>query len=146
MVRVKMCGITSAEDARLCVEAGADALGFNFVEKSPRFVTPAQARAIIATLPPFVTPVGIFWDHPLGHVKAVAVRLHCVLDQIFDIAPQRSEFELESPKSQLGQKRTEDLLSERNAHVRFPRHLYLQSLAGGFVSVPARGKAAQWLL
>jgi phosphoribosylanthranilate isomerase len=72
MVRVKMCGITSAEDARLCVEAGADALGFNFVEKSPRFVTPAQARAIIATLPPFVTPVGIFWDHPLGHVKAVA--------------------------------------------------------------------------
>ncbi|HKZ07662.1 MAG TPA: phosphoribosylanthranilate isomerase [Methylomirabilota bacterium] len=72
MVRVKMCGITSAEDARLCVEAGADALGFIFVEKTPRFVTPAQARAIIATLPPFVTPVGVFWDHPAGHVKAVA--------------------------------------------------------------------------
>ena len=72
MVRVKMCGITSTEDARLSVEAGADALGFNFVEKSPRFVTPAQARAIIATLPPFVTPVGVFWDHPAGHVKAVA--------------------------------------------------------------------------
>jgi phosphoribosylanthranilate isomerase len=72
VVRVKICGITSVADARFCVEAGADALGFNFVEKSPRFVTPAQARVIIATLPPFVTPVGVFWDHPAGHVKAVA--------------------------------------------------------------------------
>jgi len=71
-VRVKICGITNVEDARLCVEAGAHALGFIFVEKTPRFVTAAQARAIIATLPPFVTPVGIFWDHAPGHVKAVA--------------------------------------------------------------------------
>jgi phosphoribosylanthranilate isomerase len=69
---VKVCGITSVDDARLCVEAGADALGFIFVERTPRFVTPAQARAVIATLPPFVTPVGVFWDHPAGHVKAVA--------------------------------------------------------------------------
>lgn len=72
MVRVKICGITSVGDAQLSVEAGADALGFNFVEKTPRFVTPAEARAIIATLPPLVIPVGIFWDHPAGHVKAVA--------------------------------------------------------------------------
>ena len=72
MVRVKICGITRVEDARLCVEAGVHALGFIFVEKTPRFVTAAQARAIIATLPPFVTPVGIFWDHAPGHVKAVA--------------------------------------------------------------------------
>jgi phosphoribosylanthranilate isomerase len=72
VVRVKICGITSAEDARVCVEAGADALGFIFVERTPRFVTAAQARAVIATLPPFVTPVGVFWDHPSGHVKAVS--------------------------------------------------------------------------
>jgi phosphoribosylanthranilate isomerase len=72
VVRVKICGITTADDARLCIEAGADALGFIFVEKTPRFVTPPQARAIIATLPPLVTPVGIFWDHAPGHVKAVA--------------------------------------------------------------------------
>lgn len=72
MIRVKMCGITSAGDAALCVDAGADALGFIFVEKTPRFVTPEQAAAIIRTLPPFVTPVGVFWDHPAGHVKAVA--------------------------------------------------------------------------
>lgn len=72
MTRVKICGITTLEDARLCVEAGADALGFIFVEGTPRYVTPAQARAIVRALPPFVTPVGVFWDHPVAHVKAVA--------------------------------------------------------------------------
>ena len=71
-MRIKICGITNADDAALCVEVGADALGFNFVEGTPRFVTAARAAAIIAGLPPFVTPVGIFWDHAAGHVKAVA--------------------------------------------------------------------------
>lgn len=71
MIRVKICGITSREDALTCVEAGADALGFIFVEKTPRFVTPDHAASIIRTLPPFVTPVGVFWNHPAGHVKAV---------------------------------------------------------------------------
>lgn len=55
----------------MAVEAGADALGFIFVENTPRFVTPEQAAPIIRRLPPFVTPVGVFWDHPRGHVKAV---------------------------------------------------------------------------
>ena len=72
MVRVKICGITNAEDARLSVAAGADALGFIFVEGTPRYVSPAVAARIIADLPPFVTPVGVFWDHAPGHVKAVA--------------------------------------------------------------------------
>lgn len=72
MTRVKICGITNAADARAAVEAGADALGFIFVEGTPRFIAPAAAAAIIAWLPPFVTPVGIFWGHPQGHVKAVA--------------------------------------------------------------------------
>ncbi|HEV8614966.1 MAG TPA: phosphoribosylanthranilate isomerase [Methylomirabilota bacterium] len=72
MTRVKVCGITNAVDARLAVQAGADALGFIFVENTPRFVTPAQVAPIVRALPPFVTPVGVFWDHPSGHVKAVA--------------------------------------------------------------------------
>jgi phosphoribosylanthranilate isomerase len=71
-VRVKMCGITSAADAALCVEAGADALGFIFVENTPRCVTPAQVRTIVAALPPFVVPVGVFWDHPRDRVLTVA--------------------------------------------------------------------------
>ena len=72
MTRVKVCGITTLEDALLCVEAGADALGFIFVEDTPRFVTPQAVAPIVRRLPPFVTPVGVFWNHPAGHVKAVA--------------------------------------------------------------------------
>ncbi len=72
MIKIKICGITSAEDARVAVDAGADALGFIFVEGTPRFIEPAAAAAIIAWLPPFVTPVGVFWDHAAGHVKAIA--------------------------------------------------------------------------
>ena len=71
MVRVKICGITSLEDATTAVEAGADALGFIFVEGTPRFVTPERVAPIVRALPPFVTPVGVFWDHPVGHVKAI---------------------------------------------------------------------------
>jgi phosphoribosylanthranilate isomerase len=69
MTRVKICGITNLEDAMVAAEAGADALGFNFVENTPRFVTAAQVAPIVRELPPFVTPVGIFWDHPAGHIK-----------------------------------------------------------------------------
>jgi phosphoribosylanthranilate isomerase len=72
MIKVKICGITNAEDARASIAAGADALGFIFVEGTPRYVAPDVAGAIIADLPPFVTPVGVFWDHAPGHVKAVA--------------------------------------------------------------------------
>jgi len=86
-MRVKICGITSAEDAALSVEAGADALGFIFVENTPRFVTAARAAAIIAGLPPFVTPVGIFWDHPAGHVKAVAEECGLALLQLHGDEP-----------------------------------------------------------
>jgi phosphoribosylanthranilate isomerase len=72
MTRVKVCGITNIEDALTAVAAGADALGFIFVEGTPRFVTPEQVAPIIRRLPPFVTPVGVFWDHPRGQIKAVA--------------------------------------------------------------------------
>ena len=72
MTRVKICGLTNVDDARDAVAAGADALGFIFVENTPRFVTPEQVAPIVRGLPPFVTPVGVFWNHKSGHVKAVA--------------------------------------------------------------------------
>ena len=71
-LRIKVCGITSVDDALWAADAGADALGLIFVARTPRYVTPAQAAAIVAALPPFVCPVGVFWDHPVAHVRAVA--------------------------------------------------------------------------
>jgi len=76
MMRVKICGITNADDAKVAVEAGADALGFIFVEGTPRFVTPDVVAPIVRRLPAFVTSVGVFWDHPSGHVKAIAEACH----------------------------------------------------------------------
>ncbi len=71
MVKVKICGITNLRDARVAVEAGADALGFIFAP-SPRLVTPEKARNIVKRLPPFVTPVGVFVNEEIGCLLDVA--------------------------------------------------------------------------
>ncbi len=60
MVKVKICGITNLEDAQLSLKLGADALGFNFVEASPRCLSPEQALRIIDGLPENALKVGVF--------------------------------------------------------------------------------------
>jgi phosphoribosylanthranilate isomerase len=72
MTKVKICGITTLDDALMAVEAGADALGFIFFEKSPRFVQIEAAARIIAELPPFVQAVGLFVNAPLDFVNETA--------------------------------------------------------------------------
>jgi phosphoribosylanthranilate isomerase len=59
-MKVKVCGITSYEDARLVLDLGGDALGFNFFPSSPRYIRPEDARAITRRLPPFIVAVGLF--------------------------------------------------------------------------------------
>jgi phosphoribosylanthranilate isomerase len=58
--RIKICGLTREQDVQAAIAAGADALGFVFYPKSPRYVTPQQAAGLIAKAPPFVTTVGLF--------------------------------------------------------------------------------------
>lgn len=69
--RVKMCGITNRYDAEEGVRAGVDALGFIFVDESPRFITPEVAREIISDLPPFVDCVGVFVDRDPKEVEEI---------------------------------------------------------------------------
>ena len=81
--RIKVCGITEIDDARLAVAAGVDALGFIFAGQSPRKIDPEKARDIVATLPPFVDAVGVFVDEYrevveeiVGYCGLTMVQLH----------------------------------------------------------------------
>ena len=73
IVRVKLCGLTRLEDVLLGVELGVDAFGFNFVEESPRRITPAQARDLCAAVPPFTARVGVFADQLPRVMEATAL-------------------------------------------------------------------------
>lgn len=68
---VKICGITNMEDAVQALEAGADALGFNFWPRSPRYIAPAAARVISDALAGRILRVGVFVDAEAGQVRAV---------------------------------------------------------------------------
>lgn len=71
---IKICGITNPEDARDAVEAGADALGFNFYEKSPRYIEPDALAAWVNEVPVGVLRVGVFVNMPAEDVARVVAQ------------------------------------------------------------------------
>ena len=73
--RIKICGLTRAQDVRAAVDHGADAIGFVFYASSPRAVSIAQAAQLVALLPPFVASVGLF-------VNATEDDINCVLERV----------------------------------------------------------------
>ena len=73
-LRVKICGLTTLEDALAAVDAGADAVGFVLYKESPRCISVEQAQEIIRQLPPFVTTVGLFVNQPTHWVRVMAER------------------------------------------------------------------------
>ncbi len=80
MTRIKICGITNVADAACAAQAGADAVGFVFYEKSARAVSVEQAAAIIKTLPPFITTVGVFVNVRPEKILSIADKagLNCI--------------------------------------------------------------------
>jgi phosphoribosylanthranilate isomerase len=100
MTWVKICGMTNLEDALVAVEAGADAVGFVFYEKSPRCVSVEVAREIVAKLPASVEKVGVFVDFDCGQIhRAVAaagltaVQLHGKVSSDSVLGDQRTAME-----------------------------------------------------
>lgn len=75
MIRVKICGVTTVQDAEFALEAGADALGLNFVPGTPRCLEVAQAKEIAEALPAFGTRVGVFVNEPPERVMEIARRV-----------------------------------------------------------------------
>jgi len=82
MVKVKICGIRSLDDALAAMSAGADALGFVFVPRSKRYVSPPQIAAISGQLPGFLARVGVFADESVRQVTAIAKAAHLSVVQL----------------------------------------------------------------
>jgi len=79
--RVKICGITRSQDAQLVVDAGVDAIGLVFYEKSPRFVSIEQAIKIRKMIPAFVSCVALFKDENPQQIEAVLAQIEVDLLQ-----------------------------------------------------------------
>lgn len=79
--RVKICGITRVEDALNAVLAGADAIGLVFYDQSPRCVSTAQAQAIVAAMPPFISVVGLFVNATMAEIQSVLANVRLTIIQ-----------------------------------------------------------------
>jgi len=96
-MRTKICGITSLQDAMMAIDAGADALGFVFYEKSPRYVSINQAKDIISKLPPFVEKVALFVNEDVITIDTICQETGATLAQLhFEISNELCE-KLQTP-------------------------------------------------
>ena len=95
--RVKICGITNLEDALKAIELGADALGFVFYEKSPRYINPIVAKAIVEKLPPFIEKVGLFVNKTASEINSTCRVSKMTLVQIHYDADESLYGNLELP-------------------------------------------------
>jgi len=91
-MRTKICGITNYKDAMVAIDAGADALGFVFYEKSPRYITPLEAKKIIEKLPPFVEKVALFVNEDSNSINQKCKESGATLAQLhFDVTDELCE-------------------------------------------------------
>jgi phosphoribosylanthranilate isomerase len=118
-MRTKICGITNLEDALHACKHGADALGFVFYEKSPRYVTKEIAKQIIDDLPPFVERVGLFVNHSSAEVNEIAAYCNLSTLQIHFEADDSFYEALEYPYIKVVRAKSKDDLLKYNDEYRF---------------------------
>jgi phosphoribosylanthranilate isomerase len=104
MTWVKICGTTNPDDALAAVDAGANAVGFIFYPKSPRYVAPEMAQLVIAQLPQTVEKVGVFVNENVDRIQKIvemsgltAVQLHGDEDKEFCLALFKALFTWQRP-------------------------------------------------
>jgi len=107
-MRTKICGITSYADAINAINAGADALGFVFYEKSPRYLTPQAAKAIIEKLPPFIEKVALFVNIEAIDINTIMQETGATLAQIHFEASQSFYTQLKTPYIKVVRAKTKD--------------------------------------
>ena len=101
MTWVKICGMTNLEDALVAVDAGADAVGFVFYEKSPRCVTAERAREICERLPETVEKVGVFAGESLTRVAEIAAGVDLDALQVYPLTAPKSESGAQEPDARM---------------------------------------------
>jgi len=116
-LRVKICGITSLKDAASAIHSGADALGFVFYKKSPRYITPESAQTIISQLPPFIEKVGLFVNEDAKTINTIAKASGITLIQLhFDVTDELCDA-LELPYIKVVRAQSqEDVLKDKESY------------------------------
>ncbi|WP_304546216.1 phosphoribosylanthranilate isomerase [Sulfurimonas microaerophilic] len=111
-MRTKICGITSIEDAMSAIEAGANALGFVFYEKSPRYLTIKQAQELIKQLPPFVEKVALFVNETPQTVNSICKEVGATLAQLHYEVDEDFCAQLEVPHIKVIRAKTKEDISQ----------------------------------
>lgn len=144
---VKICGITTLEDARFASGALADYLGFIFYEKSPRFIEPAKAGAIINWIEG-PEKVGVFVNQPLDDVNEIAVRTGIDLVQLHgDESPGYCDminFPVIKTFHITSETNADDLASEMNAYKNSPDYFLFDTKIDGLYG--GTGQTFDWTL
>jgi len=128
-MRTKICGITSLKDAMIAIDAGADALGFVFYEKSPRYISPSDAKQIIQALPPFIEKVALFVNEDAYAINTMCQESGATLAQIHFEADETLYEQLKIPYIKVVRaKSKEDIL--KNSHQYRLVDAYCESYGG----------------